>query len=231
MTHILAIDTTLGACSAALIKNGTITSYKYEVRARGHVERLLPMIDEVCLESGIKISEIENIAVNVGPGTFAGVRIGLSAAKGMALALDIKVIPMTTLEAIMCQFVEQEKGFNGKVAVALDARRGEIYFQIFDVASNAFNAISKAKAVPIRKIRDNITADINLLIGSGVEFLSDLGIRSSDMYNFPNAVYMAKYAGKKQGMAVNSDEISPLYLRAPDAIKPAPLTMIVSNEE
>ncbi|MCP5382536.1 MAG: tRNA (adenosine(37)-N6)-threonylcarbamoyltransferase complex dimerization subunit type 1 TsaB [Kordiimonadaceae bacterium] len=231
MTHILAIDTTLGACSAALIKEGTITSYKCEVRVRGHVERLLPMIDEICEESGIKISDIENIAVTVGPGTFAGVRIGLSAAKGMALALDIKVVPVTTLEAIICQFVEEEKGFKGKVAVAIDARRGEIYFQIFDVDKGTFKAISTAEAIPISKIGERITSDLDLLIGSGAEFLSGLKILSSKKYNFPDALYIAQYAEKKLGFAVRSDDISPLYLRAPDAIKPAPLNMIVSNEE
>ncbi|MEZ5757371.1 MAG: tRNA (adenosine(37)-N6)-threonylcarbamoyltransferase complex dimerization subunit type 1 TsaB [Emcibacteraceae bacterium] len=231
MTYILAIDTTLGACSAALIKDGMITSYKREVRARGHVERLLPMIDEICIESDIKISDIEKIAVTIGPGTFAGVRIGLSAAKGLALALDIKVIPVTTLEAILCQFVEEEKGFNGKVAVAIDARRGENYFQIFDVDKGTFKAVSKAEAVQVRKIGERITSEIDLLIGSGAEFLSGLEIRSSEKYDAPDAYYMAQYAEKKQEMAVISDEISPLYLRAPDAIKPAPLAMIVSDEE
>ena len=138
MTYILAIDTTLGACSTSLLKDKYVLSRMMEVRARGHVERLLPMISETLIEAQVKQSDLDYIAVTIGPGTFAGVRIGLSAAKGMALALNIPLIAITSLEAIAFQYVQENVQFSGKFAVAIDAHRGEIYVQTFLAVKGVF---------------------------------------------------------------------------------------------
>ena len=155
MNTILAIDTTLGACSAAIIKDGELLGHMLEARARGHVERLLPMVAELCEETGTALPELSHIAVTVGPGTFAGVRIGLSAAKGMGLALDVPLIPVTTLQAIAYEYGFDHKDFSGKIAVAIDARRGEIYLQVFEINLGACEGYSDAAAVPIDTAKNN----------------------------------------------------------------------------
>ena len=230
MTCILAIDTTLGACSAALIKDENLLACKREVRARGHVERLLPMIDEVCVASGVKVAELDQIAVTIGPGTFAGVRIGLSAAKGMGLALDIPIIAITTLEVLAYQYARECIDFSGNVAIAIDARRGEVYLQLFEIEKGTCSVISQPKAVSVQSIKDIIGDHISLIIGSACELLKELNIDCVQGYKCPEAEYVAKMAVELSQRAVVSDDVSPLYLRAPDAVKPAPLKMIVRDE-
>ena len=230
MTYTLAIDTTLGACSAALTKGTKLLSFQRELRARGHVERLLPMIDEVCLVSNINVSDLDQIAVTVGPGTFAGVRIGLAAAKGMGLALDIPLIAITTLEVIAYQYACDHKDFSGKMAVAIDARRGEIYLQCFKVNNGACIAIGEPSAVPIALLSSVFKDDVILIIGSACEVLKDLNINFMHGYECPDAVYVAKMSIGLLERAAIGDDTSPLYLRAPDAVKPAPLNMIVRGD-
>ncbi|MBL4602359.1 MAG: tRNA (adenosine(37)-N6)-threonylcarbamoyltransferase complex dimerization subunit type 1 TsaB [Emcibacteraceae bacterium] len=230
MTCILAIDTTVGACSAALITDRKLIENKFEVRARGHVERLLPMIDEICESSNVDISKVDQIAVTIGPGTFAGVRIGLSAAKGLGLALDIPLVPITTLEVLAFQFAKTENNFSGNIAVAIDARRGEIYFQLFSVNCGYHEAKSEAEAIDLAIVKEKIPAEIDFIIGSGGELLTDLKIEIKQGYNYPDAAFIAELAEQLSNRATQSDEISPLYLRAPDAIKPAPLDMIVTDD-
>lgn len=230
MTSILAIDTTLGACSAALIKDKTLLSCKREVRARGHVERLLPMIDEVCAASNVNVSDLDQIAVTIGPGTFAGVRIGLSAAKGMGLALDIPIVAVTTLEALAYQYACEHCDFSGEIAVAIDARRGEIYLQSFEINKGSCTAISEPDAVPVSSISDMLGDQISLIIGSACDLLKDLNIQCEQGYDYPDAAYVAKMAVGLSQRAKISDDISPLYLRAPDAVKPPPLNMIIRDE-
>jgi len=230
MTLTLAIDTTLGACSAALIKGKDLLSFKREFRARGHVERLLPMIDEVCSLSNVNISDLDQIAVTVGPGTFAGVRIGLSAAKGMGLALGIPIVAITTLEVLAYQYACDHKDFSGKIAVAIDARREEIYLQCFKIDNGGCTAIKEPSAVPVKLLSSRLKDDVILIIGSAYELLKDLNINFKHGYESPDAVYIAKISIGLLERATIGDDISPLYLRAPDAVKPAPLNMIVSGD-
>ncbi|MBT5185620.1 MAG: tRNA (adenosine(37)-N6)-threonylcarbamoyltransferase complex dimerization subunit type 1 TsaB [Kordiimonadaceae bacterium] len=231
MTYIIAIDTTLGACSTALLKNGDVLNHMKEVRARGHVERLIPMIDETCKAVGVSQSQFDYIAVTIGPGTFAGVRIGLSAAKGMALALNIPLIPVTTLESIAYQYMEDNKGYLGSFAVAIDARRGEIYMQKFKMADNALNPVTEAMAVPLLQINVD---DVDLIIGSGAElikgFVDGGSFSINENYQYPDASSFGKLAASKIEQATFSDDVSPLYLRAPDAIKPKALKMVITDD-
>jgi len=229
MALILAIDTTMGACSAALMKEGHIIAERKEQRARGHVERLLPMIDELCDKVGIDIAIIEMIAVTIGPGTFAGVRIGLSAAKGIGLALNVPIIAVTTLEALAFQFAQSDKNFEGNIAVAVDARRSEIYLQCFEVKQGVITETSKAEAVPFDLVERGIGENVSLLIGSGSNLLGGLGKIVLPGFDHPNAAFVAQIAAQNGDRAKSCDDVSPLYLRAPDAKKPAPLEMIVTD--
>jgi tRNA threonylcarbamoyladenosine biosynthesis protein TsaB len=231
MTYILAIDATLGACSTALLKNGEVLNQMKEVRVRGHVERLIPMIDETCKAVGVSQSQFDYIAVTIGPGTFAGVRIGLSAAKGMALALGIPLIPLTTLESIAHQYAVDHQELSETFAVAIDARRGEIYFQKFKMNKGDINSVAEAMAVPLSQI--NIDG-IDIIVGSGAELIKDIvgneTFRVDDNYQYPEATVMGKLATSKIEQAKFSDDVSPLYLRAPDAIKPKALNMVITDD-
>lgn len=230
MIKILALDTTLGACSAAVIVDGDVVAHSKQDRARGHVELLLPMIEEVREKASTELSELDFIAATVGPGTFAGVRVGLSAAKGLGLALGIQLIPVTSLEAIICEFCAFNPDFKGEVTVAIDARRGEIYMQSYNVTEGEFKPKYEAHALSIEDAFEKLGSELTTIIGSGASLLSDNGNIEMDQYQSPSAKFVGIAALRKMSEAISCHAISPLYLRAPDAIKPTPLKIVISDD-
>ena len=225
--NILAIDTALGACSAALLVGGDVVAWRYEDRMRGHAERLLPMVEEVLEEASLPKSQLQGIACTRGPGTFTGVRIGLSAAKGLCLALDIPLAGFTTLEVVAHNIIGSDDVSDGPLCVAHDARRGEVYFQKFAVANGEINAVGEAKAAPLENIQEELPAGKCSLIGTGVDLVLDNlpdeisgrvhvpGIKAQ-----PDARVMAAMAARAPERFEKERGIAPLYLRAPDAIMP-----------
>jgi tRNA threonylcarbamoyladenosine biosynthesis protein TsaB len=119
---LLGLDTALGACQAAVLDGEAVRASASELMQRGHQERLGPMVQQVMAEAGVAFGELDRIGVTVGPGSFTGVRVGLAFAKGLALALDIPLIGLGTLEALAAS-VEPE----GRVAAVIDAKRGQVY--------------------------------------------------------------------------------------------------------
>ena len=135
--NILAFDTCFGAVSAAVrwrsAEGEWLLREAYEARTTGHAERLFPMITEIMEDAGLAFSSIDRIGVTLGPGTFTGVRVGIAAARAFALALDRPVVGTTSL-AVMAHradlLIGRERA-GRPLAVAVDARRDMIYFQIF----------------------------------------------------------------------------------------------------
>src|SRR5262249_27068835 len=125
--NILAIDTALGACSAGLRVNGKHFA-RSEIMLSGHAERLMPMINEVMEEAGVKFPDLDTVVTTTGPGAFTGLRIGLSAAKSLGLALDIPVFGITTLQALALQYSAEKKP-SGPLGVILETKREDFYFQ------------------------------------------------------------------------------------------------------
>ena len=105
---ILAIDTALDACAAAVLDTGSgrLVAQESQSMKRGHAEALMPLIGRVVVESGIGFAGLDRIAVTTGPGSFTGLRVGLSAARGIALAANKRVVGITTLTAFAAPFVE-----------------------------------------------------------------------------------------------------------------------------
>src|SRR5260221_13849186 len=127
---ILAIDTALDACSAAVLDTDAskIIAQESQPMKRGHAEALMPLIARVMKASGIAFAALDRIAVTTGPGSFTGLRVGLSAARGIALAADKPVVGLTTLTAYAAPVVAE----NGEQPVisAIDARHDQVYFQV-----------------------------------------------------------------------------------------------------
>lgn len=122
MTTLIAIDSSTDACSVALLQSGSVLERYSDAGAR-QSERLLGWIAELLAESGLSSSAIDGVAVTIGPGAFTGIRLGVAAAQGLALAWDCPVAPVSTLAALAAR---QEPG-SLPVLVAQDARMGEIY--------------------------------------------------------------------------------------------------------
>src|SRR5258705_12294623 len=141
---ILAIDTALDACAAGVLDTdaGKLIAQESQAMKRGHTEALMPLIARVMNESGIAFAALDRIAVSTGPGSFTGLRVGLSAARGVALAANKPVVGLTTLTAYAAPVVSQ----NGEQPVisAIDARHDQVYFQV--VSGNGSPLISRSIA-------------------------------------------------------------------------------------
>lgn len=154
--RILAIDTALGACSACVLDTGDPAPLAIEQIAmeRGHAEALMPMIERVMAKVEGGFSSLDRVAVTIGPGSYTGLRVGISAARAIALAAGIPAIGVSTLAASAAPFIGRESG--RVVASAVDARHGQVWFQ-------ALNAQGK-QLVSIRQVNHR---DAARSIGSG----------------------------------------------------------------
>lgn len=126
--NVLGIDACLGHCSVALLQGDIVLSHRSEAMARGHVERLAPMVAEALGEAGVGAGALDLIGVTCGPGGFTGARLGAAFARGLALASGCRAVGVTTLEALAFAHDAQ------RLVVALDGRRGDLFVQFFDEA-------------------------------------------------------------------------------------------------
>ncbi|WP_298155815.1 tRNA (adenosine(37)-N6)-threonylcarbamoyltransferase complex dimerization subunit type 1 TsaB [Flavobacterium sp.] len=133
MSYILNIETATKNCSVALAQDGVVISYK-EIADLGysHAEKLHVFIDDVLKENDVRYNDLSAIAVSQGPGSYTGLRIGVSAAKGLCYALNIPLIAVDTLETLSLQAKSLALSGNAVVIPMVDARRMEVYSAIFD---------------------------------------------------------------------------------------------------
>ncbi len=208
----LGLDTALGACSVALTGAAGPLAHRFQAMSTGHAEALAPMVEGLMREAGLAFPALTRIAVTTGPGTFTGQRIGLAFARGLALALKIPCIGITTLEA-MAAAARAERPGHG-VLVAADARRGECYAQAFAVDGAPLGE-------PALLTLDDAAALISpglTLAGTAAEALAAHGGVLSAVRQ-PDAAFVAALALSRP----DPGPPHPLYLRAPDAKLPGPL--------
>jgi len=210
-----AIDTAPEACSAALYCNGGI-SFRYIVEPRAHAKALLPMLDELMHEAGIKPLELDAIAFGRGPGAFTGVRIATAAAQAIALAANIETIPVSTMAAI-ARRCHREHG-RDKVAVAIDARMGEVYWGAYQNVQAGPELVGEEMVCPpasVPMLDSSWTA-----AGTGWDsYAQQLGHNSAErltgVESFPHALDILELGLDQfaMGQTVSPDEARPVYLR------------------
>lgn len=221
---ILALDTAMAACSAAIIDTDSAAplARAFVPMERGHAEALAPMIEQVMQDAGFDFCSIDRIVVTTGPGTFTGVRIGLAMARGLGLARGIPVIGIDTLRAIAAN--DCDKDF---LLVACDARNDEVYAALFDAGRN----IIRPPGVMTREAAASIAPDRCAVAGTAASGVIDAApdrLLRSTSRPLPDAAVFGRLGAHREPGPMPS----PLYLRAPDA-KPqaAPLRpqVVVSN--
>lgn len=202
---VLSIDTCEGSCSAALVRAGVAVAVRQEAIGRGHAERLLPMLDEMMAESGLGYDAVDRIAVTIGPGTFTGLRIGLSVARGLGLALDAPVVGVTSLQALAA-------GGEGTVHAVVMGRGGQGYHQCFRVAPGMVPEVrSEAGCFDGPDIETRVAATPGQVVGSGAA-LAGMACAGDAV----DPVVLA-LLGAQLDAASNPPE--PAYLRDADAAK------------
>ena len=219
MACILALDTSSEACSAAVIKDGKITSV-YAVVPRDHTRKIIPMIQQVLEESETETHQLNAIAFGRGPGSFTGLRIAAGVTQGLAYGLDIKVIPVSTLEAMALEVSASSSDKCSHVVTAIDARMDEVYWGAFEVKDGQVNALQaeqvcKPEAVKLPEIQGFSG------VGTGWGFLSRMpdtvqaSITVTDDTLLAKAEYIARIAESKYaaGDLISADQAIPVYLR------------------
>ena len=128
---LLALDTSSEGCSAALWLDGQI-SERFELAPRGHTRLLMPMVRELLAEQGLSPNDLDALAFARGPGSFTGLRIATGVIQGLAWGLNLPVVPVSSLSAVALDAIEQHQLADGEhIAVAFDARMGEVYWGTF----------------------------------------------------------------------------------------------------
>lgn len=213
---ILAIDTATAACSAALMSDGEIIAARHQAMMRGHAEALLPMVEAVM--AGVAYDSLGLIATTVGPGAFTGLRVGLAAARGLALAGGLPMIGVTTLEAL-AHGAGEVRGERAVVAV-LNARREEVYYQSFDGALAPLSPPRVGAAAAVE-----LPAGAVLVVGDGADLIPVP--RGGNLVEtmpslLPDAAVVAAIAAARfDPAAAPGNPPEPLYLRSSGARQPA----------
>src|SRR6202167_2424815 len=167
---ILAIDTALDACAAGVLDTeaGKLIAQESQAMKRGHAEALMPLIGRVIAASGAAFTELGRIAVTTGPGSFTGLRVGLSAARGIALAANIPVVGVTTLTAYAAPIVSRNA--EHPVVSAIDARHDHVYLQV--VSGNG-SALVQPRVAPMAEALDNWRFGTPVLVGNAADIIAD----------------------------------------------------------
>ena len=215
--RVLAIDTALEACSVAVLdtERGTIIAHESLPMLRGHAEALIPLIARVLERARLTFSDIDRIAVTTGPGSFTGLRVGIAAARGIALAAGKPAVGLSTLAAYAAPFVAADDTLS--VVAVIDARHDHVYLQVFGPGGRTIVA---PRLAPLREALRAAATGAPRLVGTAAATLAAAwppGERPPslvDARRAPDIDWVARLGAAAVETGVPP---KPLYLRAPDA--------------
>lgn len=217
--HLLAIETSTPACSAALMVAGEVLE-RYALAPRQHAALILPMIESLLLEAGVAATQLDAIAFGCGPGSFTGVRIAASIVQGVAFAADLPVVPVSTLAALALGGMRVTGG--QRIMAALDARKSEVYWGCYTASATHAVSLQGSECVcaptdiPCPQGKDWIGAGsgweaygeslMQTAGGQLVRVLPDLEPHATDVVQLASVAY-------RQGLSVSPEAAVPVYLR------------------
>lgn len=215
---LLAIDTSTEACSAALWLDGELRE-RFELTGREHTQKLMPQVASLLAECGVGYKQLDGIVCGHGPGSFAGVRIGVGYVKGLGLALDRPVLGVSSLAMLALRAAREHQVT--KVLSAIDARMNEVYFGAFEIVDGKLRELVTEVVVPPAAVpamtagrwlaagtgwgpyRDALSAAVNVEL---VQVLSEALPHAGDALLLALPEFVA-------GRAINADVLTPVYLR------------------
>jgi tRNA threonylcarbamoyl adenosine modification protein YeaZ len=215
--RVLAIDTALEACSAAVLdtEQGGISARESLPMVRGHAEALLPLIARVMDSAGLEFAALDRIAVTTGPGSFTGLRVGIAAARGVALAAGKPAVGLSTLVAYAAPLIAADDTV--PVVAVIDARHDHVYLQVFGPGGRT---VVTPRVASLREALRAAATGAPRLIGTAAEMLAaawpagQRAPRLVDARRAPDVDWVARLGAAATDTGVPP---KPLYLRAPDA--------------
>lgn len=195
---ILCIETATTVCSVALVENGVVKGLRESSVDKSHAALLTIFIDELLAEAGIKAGDLEAVAVSKGPGSYTGLRIGVSTAKGICYGASVPLIGIGTLESVFngtlaMQESEQWKKEEALVCPMLDARRMEVYSALYNFQGGEVRGV-KAEVITEDSFSEILAAKRVIFNGNGAE-------KCRGIINSPNAVFAEGYVISASSMA------------------------------
>ncbi len=222
---ILSLDTSTDNCAVAISRGEELLLEKDVCAPREHMRILLPLIDSMLAESGLDILDIEAIAVGLGPGSFTGLRIGVSVAKGLAMGLGRGIIGISSLDII----AEGAKGAGGLILAAADAKRKEIYTALYAEKAGRLQRLTDYEAVSPSELLGRVERMIKTgpltIVGSALfaygylfDGLSGVNILDKEKW-LPSAASLGSLAFMRieEGATEDPLALSPIYVRVPIA--------------
>ena len=221
---LLAVDTSAKAASVCLASDDSIIGEFFVNTALTHSQTLMPMLEQLLESTGTKIGDLGAIAVNAGPGSFTGVRIGVAAVKGLAFANDLPCVPVSTLESMAYNCL----GMDCVVCAVMDARCSQVYNAMFRVTGERVERLCEDRALALSDLREELakTEAPVMLVGDGARLCAGyLAESSADARLAPMSIRMqtassvaqAAFESLKNVGAVSAAELMPVYLRLPQA--------------
>lgn len=234
---ILALETSAKSVSAAVAEEGVVLAQAYQNNGLTHSVTLMPLVDDMLRNAALTLKDIGLIAVANGPGSFTGLRIGVSAAKGLAWAQELPCIGVSTLEAM----ARGAADFEGLIVCAMDARRQQIYHALFRSEGGVLTRLRDDCAIGLDAVAETLRQESlpKLVVGDGGalahRYLTEQGIDcrlASPLHRFQSAAGVALCACERaqRGEVCSAQELQPVYLRLSQAErerleKGLPLTM------
>lgn len=221
---ILAIDCSATPASVALTENPKIIGEFYINTKLTHSQTLMPMVDALLKATSTTMNQLDAIAVNVGPGSFTGIRIGVSAVKGMAMALNIPCVEVSTLESMAHNIVD----IDCVICAVMDARCNQVYNALFELKCGKLTRICDDRALAISDLIDELKkySEKIVLVGDGAELcFADMQSALTNITLAPENLRFQRASSTaactldyiNNGMAVSAEKVMPKYLRLPQA--------------
>lgn len=211
---ILSIETATSVCSVAIHYSGKLLSLCETNEPGAHAEHLMLLVEESLKKAGVQLDQLVAIAVSEGPGSYTGLRIGVSTAKGLAFGLDIPLISVNTLQSL-ASAIAVKKG--ELIIPVLDARRNEIYREVFDWKLNSVSKLA-AEIVDDGVFENFLENGRVYFLGDAVEKLRSVVFSENASFN-SEVVFSASYMGKMALEKFRLSEFSNLAYFAPNYLK------------
>lgn len=215
--RILALECSAGPASSAIMENGVIVASDFTNVKMTHSQTLLPMVKAMLDNAGFSMKDIDALAISNGPGSFTGIRIGISAVKGLAAPRKLPCYAVSTLRAI----AENYKNFEGIVCAVMDARCNQVYNALFKAKNGKLTRLSEDRALMIEELMHELSEKCEniIIVGDGAalfeQFANEKIAVAEEENRYQTAVGVA--LASKEYEPLSSDKLMPFYLRLPQA--------------